>query len=67
MTDMYLDNVIQYRTFKVGKAINEAIAEGKDTIAFCLRGNGDRIYTFGSRDTANPPLQLMMTLNPIHH
>ncbi|PLP98058.1 DUF1996 domain-containing protein [Cupriavidus pauculus] len=67
MTDMYLDNAIQYRTFKVSKAINEAIAEGKDTIAFCLRGNGDRIYEFGSRDADNPPLQLMMTLNPLNY
>jgi hypothetical protein len=68
MSDMYLDNVLQYRTFTVTTAINESIAEGKDTIAFCLRGNAaGRIYTFGSRDTENPPLQLLMTLNPLSY
>lgn len=64
--DMYLDNVLQYRSFTVTKAINEAIAAGKDTIAFCIRGDGDGIiWTFGSRDTDNPPLQLLMSLSPL--
>lgn len=61
-----LDNVLQYRSFTVTNAINEAIAAGKDAIAFCIRGDGAGIiWTFGSRDTDNPPLQLLMSLSPL--
>jgi hypothetical protein len=40
----------------------------EDTITFCLRGNAaGRIYSFGNRDTENPPLQLLITLNPLSY
>lgn len=58
-------NVVRYRSFVVTTAINEAIAAGKDTVAFCIRGAGTRLYSFSSREGDNKPVLLMLAVNPL--
>ncbi|WP_019447162.1 DUF1996 domain-containing protein [Cupriavidus sp. BIS7] len=63
---LYLNNQVQYRTFTVTDAINQAIAAGKDTVAFCVRGTGDgRLFQFGSKESVNRPVLYMIAVNPL--
>ncbi|RZT30881.1 CBM96 family carbohydrate-binding protein [Cupriavidus agavae] len=52
--------------FDVNKAVNEAIAEGASSIAFCIQGpaSGQQI-TFDSREGANDAVLFMRTLNKL--
>nr|WP_315592327.1 DUF1996 domain-containing protein [uncultured Cupriavidus sp.] len=63
---LYLDNTLQYRGFTVTRAVNEAIAAGKDTVAFCIRGAGaGRLFKFGSKESDNKPVLYLIAVNPL--
>lgn len=63
---LYLDNQQQYRGFTVTDAVNQAIAAGRDTVAFCVSGNGaGRLFQFGSKESGNKPVLYMIAVNPI--
>lgn len=58
-------DVERYRSFVVTNAVNEAIAAGKDTIAFCIRGAGTRLYSFSSREGSDKPVLMLLAVNPL--
>ncbi|MGN8554567.1 UNVERIFIED_CONTAM: tripartite tricarboxylate transporter substrate binding protein, partial [Microbacterium sp. SLM126] len=51
---------------KVNQAVNEALAAGRDTVAFCIRGAGaGRVFQFSSRESANKPVLYLIAVNPL--
>ena len=63
---LYLDNTMQYRGFTVTQAVNEALAAGRNTVAFCIRGAGaGRVFQFSSRESANKPVLYLIAVNPL--
>lgn len=63
---LYVDDTMQYRGFTVTQAVNEALAAGRDTVAFCIRGAGaGRLFQFGSRESGNKPVLYLIAVNPL--
>lgn len=64
---LYLNNVQQYRTVDVTKAVQTAINAGQSEISFCMRDgtNNNDAFTFSSKEGANKPVLYLVSVNPL--